>query len=243
MRTTVRIRTRDRWLALLAIVGFLVICVAASAGRAQHGRPAPTVLQSASAKPKTFQADPSDALEAPPPARHFRFQLPLHWLAKLSIIAAALGLVALIWLIVGVVPRLSYRRRRPSRAPPEDEAVPELAEYPSEELNRTFATALTAVAIGDANRAIVACWIRLEQIAEDCGYVRLPSETSTELVTKWLGATSLPTGPLGELAQLYREARYSGHAMSAAATDRARTALTQLRAAFVPAQPTGRADG
>lgn len=232
MRTTVRIRTRDRWLAVLAIVGFLVVCVAATAGRDVRPIGRPTVQGAPSQSPRTEVAQVNDELNAPPKQHHLHLHLPLGLFAKLLVLAAAAGLLLAIRLIVGVVPKLQFRRRRPPRSAPDNYAPPDFPRPAADQVVRALATALSDVSAGNANRAIVACWIRLEQISEQAGYARQPSETSTELVTKWLGGSRLPDQPLNELALLYRQARYSSHALPPAAIERARAALTQLRAAF-----------
>ncbi|HEX2903603.1 MAG TPA: DUF4129 domain-containing protein [Jatrophihabitans sp.] len=237
-----KIRARDRALAVLAVLGFLAVGLAASAQRPVQHPAGPAAVASGTPRSRTDQAQHTDVAQQPP-SGHVHLRLPWSVLGRLAVLAAALGLLALIWLIVGVVPRLSYRRRRPARAPPIEQAPVALAAPVTEQVRRLLSGALADVDVGDANRAIIACWLRLEQLAESAGYVRLPAETSTELVAKWLSGTRLPEDALTDLAALYREARYSGHRLDRAGVERARAALTGLRHAFDVAGSAGRADG
>jgi hypothetical protein len=97
------------------------------------------------------------------------------------------------------------------------------------EVSDTLDDTLAAFHRGDREGAIIACWIRLEQIAEAAGFARLSSETSSELADRWLTRLPVSRKLLHALAELYREARYSSHRLPESALDTARTALEQLR--------------
>jgi hypothetical protein len=240
VRATVRIRTRDRWLAALAVLAFLLVCFAATAGRTHQRPPTTTVTLVPNSQARTVSADPTDDLHGVPPSHHYHFWTP-PWrlLRDLTVLLAAVGLLLLIWLIVRWLPGLSMSRAL-RRAGSEHEAIADAVPDQVADVSRALTEALVAIELGDANRAIVACWIRLEQIAEEVGFARQPWETSTDLVTRWLGLASVPAEPLAELAELYREARYSGHAMSPASVEQARATLTRLRRAFVLDEPRAR---
>jgi hypothetical protein len=81
---------------------------------------------------------------------------------------------------------------------------------------------------GDVRDAIVACWVRLEELALEAGVVRLPSDTATELVERFLRALEVDPRPVADLARLFHEARFSSHAMGEDARVRARTDLDDL---------------
>ena len=238
MRATVRIRTRDRWLVVLAVLAFLLVCFAATAGRTHQRPPTTTVTVTAPTQRSSTAATHDEGHGKPPPSRKF-WTPPWRLLRDLTVLLAAVGLLLLIWLIVRWLPGLSMSRAL-RRAGPEDEAIADAVPDQVAGVSRALSEALVAIELGDANRAIVACWIRLEQIAEEVGFARQPWETSTDLVTRWLGLASVPAEPLAELAELYREARYSGHAMSPASVEQARTTLTRLRHAFVLDEPLAR---
>ena len=62
---------------------------------------------------------------------------------------------------------------------------------------------------GDARSAVIACWVRLEEVAQAAGTPRAPSDAPADLVTRLLGAHQVSTAALTSLADLYRAARYS----------------------------------
>ena len=226
--STVRLRARDRWLVLLAGLGFLVVCVAANA---TPRRPSAGPLHTSIPTPRdTMSTAPAVQNELDPPrASHFHFGVPWWLLEKLLIVLLGIGAVLLILLIVRLVPGMRMPRvRRPVME--EDENLPSIR--PDEVAGRVSATlddALAAFRHGDRQRAVIACWIRLEQIAEAAGFARQRSETSSELADRWLARLPVSRQLLMTLAELYREARYSSHRISDVALDTARSALEQLR--------------
>jgi hypothetical protein len=148
-----------------------------------------------------------------------------------DVLTLLLGIGALlaILLIVRLAPKLQRRPRR--RRNEDDPAVyaPVLTpEQVSKQVSETLDDALAAFRRGDRERAIIACWIRLEQIAEQAGFARMSSETSSELAARWLTRLPVSRAPLFTLAELYREARYSSHRLDEAALVTARGALEQL---------------
>ncbi|HEX6497994.1 MAG TPA: DUF4129 domain-containing protein [Micromonosporaceae bacterium] len=85
----------------------------------------------------------------------------------------------------------------------------------------------------DPRRAVIACWVRLEQAAAAAGTPRQPGDTSTDLVRRLLAAHQVSAGVLDDLAGVYRLARYATHTVDPSMRDRARTALRHLRAELV----------
>ncbi|HEV7964656.1 MAG TPA: DUF4129 domain-containing protein [Actinoplanes sp.] len=61
----------------------------------------------------------------------------------------------------------------------------------------------------DPRRAVIACWVRLEEAAAAAGTARQPGDTSTDLVARLLVAHRVSRPVLGEFAAVYREARYA----------------------------------
>jgi hypothetical protein len=214
---------------VLAGLGFLVICLAANATpRRPVAGPLntsiPTARQTASSAP------PITDLPEPVRASHFHFNVPWWLFYKLLIVLLpTVGVLLLILLIVRLVPGMHLPRvRRPAVEQTED--LPSIR--PDEVASQVTATlddTIAAFRQGDRQRAVIACWIRLEQIAEAAGFARQRSETSSELADRWLARLPLSREPLLTLAELYREARYSSHRLPDAALDTARSALEQLR--------------
>jgi hypothetical protein len=87
---------------------------------------------------------------------------------------------------------------------------------------------MAAVEAGGPRDGIVACWLRLEESVAACGVAPRPSETSTELVTRVLRSLDVDPRAVAALARLYREARFSDHALGEGAREQARAALRSL---------------
>ncbi len=82
----------------------------------------------------------------------------------------------------------------------------------------------------DPRRAVIACWVRLEEAAASAGTPRQPGDSPTDLVLRLLSAHQVSAPVLYPLADLYRLARYATHSVDTGMRDRARSALRQLRA-------------
>ena len=70
-----------------------------------------------------------------------------------------------------------------------------------------------ALQSGSPRNAITACWLRLEEIVGKTGVQRDPADTSTDFVRKVLTASTADADAINRLAELFREARFSSHAM------------------------------
>jgi hypothetical protein len=88
----------------------------------------------------------------------------------------------------------------------------------------------------DPRRAVIACWVRLEQAAAVAGTHRAPGDTSTDLVGRLLAEHQVSAAVLYAMAEVYRLARYATHTVDSAMRDQARAALGQVRAEL--ARPT-----
>ena len=82
---------------------------------------------------------------------------------------------------------------------------------------------------GDARSAVIACWVRLEEVARAAGTPRALSDAPADLVTRLLGAHQVSTAALTELADLYRAARYSTTVIDNSMRERALSALGTIR--------------
>ncbi|WP_091538016.1 DUF4129 domain-containing protein [Modestobacter sp. DSM 44400] len=152
-------------------------------------------------------------------------------LLALILVVAAVTLAVLV--------RLAWRffagravRRRPDPsplgpAPPVDAELPAAVER-----------ALLAVEQPDAREAVVRAWLLLGEAAAVAGTAARTSETATEYAERLAAVHRLPVPSVHRLAELYREARFSGHEVGAAQRDAARTELQLLRGALAgrPAQ-------
>ncbi|PTA42784.1 DUF4129 domain-containing protein [Micromonospora sp. RP3T] len=88
----------------------------------------------------------------------------------------------------------------------------------------------------DPRTAVIACWVRLEEAAEDTGVPRRTGDTPTDLVSRLLrgdpeaGIPAIASADvLDGFAHVYREARYATHPVDERTRDQARAALRRLR--------------
>ena len=103
-----------------------------------------------------------------------------------------------------------------------------LPETTMHEVGADISDARNALLGGDARNGIVACWMRLERGALDVGLPRWAAETADEYSRRVVTSTSVDPAPLDELADLYREARFSSHRLSEHHRDRASIALGRI---------------
>lgn len=96
---------------------------------------------------------------------------------------------------------------------------------------------LDALTRGEPRNAIVATWVALEDGAAAAGLPRHAAETSTEYVQRVLRSWDVDPRSLGELAALFREARFSTHALVEEHRSRAVRALAAIRADLGRARP------
>lgn len=82
----------------------------------------------------------------------------------------------------------------------------------------------------DPRRAVIACWVRLEEAAAAAGTPRRPGDTPTDLVARLLGAHQVSRPVLDEFAAVYREARYATHVVDEQMRAAAVRSLGHLRA-------------
>jgi hypothetical protein len=91
---------------------------------------------------------------------------------------------------------------------------------------------VAALAEGPPRDAIVLCWVRLEEDAGGAGLPRHPWETSAEFTRRVITSQLVGSTAIGQLAALYREARFSRHPMSEQDRATAREALATVHASL-----------
>lgn len=131
-------------------------------------------------------------------------------------------IVALVWLA------LRWFRSRP-REPDHDFAETDPGEELAALLQAT-SQAPTGVrgAEGEPRNDVVACWVALEEGVARAGLTPEPSETSADLARRVLHRWRVDEDAVSTLARLYREARFSRHAMTPAHRVQAQTAVTLI---------------
>jgi hypothetical protein len=152
----------------------------------------------------------------------------LGWLelvGRVVLVAVVAGmLVALWWGSRLRDPRLTLRPLPPARPAP-----------PADELVAAVQAGLADLAGGDPRRAVIACWLRLEEAAGAAGVARHPYDTSTDLVLRLLRGFDVREPALAGFAELYRLARYAPHPVDERMSGRARAFLRELRDGLVRA--------
>lgn len=81
----------------------------------------------------------------------------------------------------------------------------------------------------DPRRAVIACWVRLEQAAAAAGTARHPGDTPADLVGRLLAEQQVDSQVLAALLEVYRQARYATHTVDDQMRQQARSALQRLR--------------
>jgi hypothetical protein len=85
-----------------------------------------------------------------------------------------------------------------------------------------------ALAGSDVRNGIVACWVVFEEAAAAAGVDRQPAETASAFVVRFLHLLDVDPRPVGALARLFLEARFSSHPMGADARAHAERALRAI---------------
>jgi hypothetical protein len=120
-------------------------------------------------------------------------------------------------------------RRQARRAPRPAPAVP--SQPTADEVVAALDAGLEELSDTDRDprRAVIACWVRLEQAAAAAGTPRHPGDTPTDLVSRLLAEQRVDARLLSALRDVYREARYATHTVDDRMRAEARGALQRLR--------------
>lgn len=218
-----------RRLLPLAIVGGLLAVAAVAASVATpgvHSVPIPT--ESPDNRAGGFPTSASPSLGGTPGTPHTGGLVPAWaaWIEAAIVVAITLAIIAILvwhfisnyWLNIRQVPKDRANKveamsaRRDELIAAVDEGIERLASD------------------GDPRSAIIACWVRLEEVAEAAGTPRDPSDAPADLVTRLLSAHRVSRRALTSLADLYRAARYSTIPIDEGMRQRALAALGQVRA-------------
>ncbi|MFU8849594.1 DUF4129 domain-containing protein [Micromonospora sp. SL1-18] len=157
------------------------------------------------------------------------------WILTAAMVVLGLAMLVAVGYLVWTV--VSGALRRTTRAVPAQRA-----RRTAEGTAREVVAALDAGLVElddrstDPRTAVIACWVRLEEAAEEAGVPRLAGDTSTDLVSRLLrgdpaaGVPAIASADvLDGFARVYREARYATHAVDERMRDQARAALQRLR--------------
>ncbi|WP_426566301.1 DUF4129 domain-containing protein [Angustibacter sp. McL0619] len=192
--------------------------------------PPPTSSATPGSDTPTTSATP---LPTPPPATHT-------WIGTvLAVVFAALFVAVVVACVVLVVRSARTRhRRRLLPGVQRGEAAPDLPTSVKLAVASRREQQEAALRQGTPRNAIVACWLELEEAVGATGVEPRASETAAELTSRVLGRLDVDRTSIRDLAELYREARFSRHPMVEADRDAAIAALRRLHA-DLPAPSAG----
>ncbi|GAA4923375.1 DUF4129 domain-containing protein [Actinoplanes utahensis] len=215
-----------RWWPLAAVLGLLfVIALAATRSEPQLDqiRPESTVTTRPPLLPSRPTAEPS-ARAVPEPAQGLPDWVGTATLAVLGA-GALLMVIGLCWALIR-----DYLRRRPARTGRRGES--RRPQRTAEDLVAALDAGLEELSDTDRDprRAVIACWVRLEDAAAAAGTPRHPGDSPTDYVGRLLAEQRVDAGVLAALLAVYREARYATHTVDDRMRQQARSALERLRA-------------
>lgn len=149
--------------------------------------------------------------------------------------------------LLATLGRRALRRRRPPGAlAPHEAPRPDPLPRAVDGLADQVAEASAAVGrAGTPRNAVVAAWIRLQRSVAVAGLPAAPAETPTEYLARVLATWEVDRTALDELAELYREARFSDHPIGQRHRDAALRALAAVHADLAQAagHPIGQGRG
>lgn len=219
-----------RWWPLAAVLALLfVTSLAATRSEPQLDRfnPDPAPVQ---AGPRFAPEVPDATPAAGPtgPAAEASHGLP-DWVGTAALVVLAVAGAVIVGLVVFALIRDQARRRARKAgrrgagadAPRTAEELVAALDAGIEELSDTDR---------DPRRAVIACWVRLEQAAAAAGTPRHPGDSPTDLVGRLLNEQRVDAAVLAALLTVYREARYATHTVDDRMRVQARSALERLRA-------------
>ena len=227
-----------RWWPLAAVLGLLFLAsLAATRSEPQLERINPAAEPTRDAPPLLPPApEPVAADDASPGAGQAASGLP-DWLgtaALVVLVIAGLCVIALVaWAIVRDQARRRQRRGGRSVAVRSDSRT-------AEDLVAALDAGLEELSDADRDprRAVIACWVRLEQAAAAAGTPRHPGDSPTDLVGRLLSEQQVDAGVLAALLEVYRQARYATRAaVDAQMRAQALSALQRLRTDLGTAVP------
>ena len=220
-----------RWWPLAAVLGLLFLTsLAATRSQPQLEQIRPQATQAEEPPPllppEPLETPAGDAGTgaAPEPAQG----LP-DWIDTAALVVLGIAGLVVIAVVAWAIVRDQTRRRagrRRLRAPAEPE--PRTAE----DLVAALDAGLEELSDADRDprRAVIACWVRLEQAAAAAGTPRHPGDSPTDLVGRLLAEQRVDGEVLAALLEVYRQARYATHTVDDQMRVQARSALERLRA-------------
>jgi Domain of unknown function (DUF4129) len=222
---------RGTWLPLFGVGALLGLAALAAALSSPQVTQVPLPHQrEPTGTPSLAGASPPAIPTAPPGGRDWvGFTIP-GWLSPLATALCGAVVVVVVAVLVWYIIRdyMPVRRAAPVVEPGE----PDRLTARTEDVVAAVDAGLAGLSDTDRDprRAIIACWLRLEEAAAAAGTPREPGDTSTDLVVRLLAAHRVSRRVLDELAAMYRWARYGTGPVDEDMRSTAVAALRQVRA-------------
>jgi hypothetical protein len=218
-----------RWWPLAAVIGLLFLAsVAATRSLPQLERIHPASAQVEEEAPLL----PTEPIRPSEPAAESGSTptapgLP-GWMTTAALAVLGVAALVLIGLVIWAIVRDQARRRGRRPVPQRDRTDANTAE----DLVAALDAGLEELSDADRDprRAVIACWVRLEQAAAAAGTPRHAGDSPTDLVGRLLREQQVDAGVLAALLEVYRQARYATRTVDDQMRARARSALQRLRA-------------
>ncbi|MFF4017441.1 DUF4129 domain-containing protein [Streptomyces sp. NPDC001843] len=174
-------------------------------------------------EPLPLPSPRQDPAPAPPPAQHTGHSMHL----GLTRVLLGLGIALLVVVVATAALHLWRHLTRPPIL--NSPATYATLDDEQERLAHAVDSGRRALLDGtDARAAVIACYAAMEKSLADSGVIRRVSDSPQDLLERAV-AGGLPTGTAaGTLTALFREARYSTHAMDGGHRDRAAAALAEI---------------
>ncbi|MEV8505291.1 DUF4129 domain-containing protein [Actinoplanes sp. NPDC051475] len=219
-----------RWWPLAAVLALLFLASLAatrSAPQLERFNPDAGAEAEATAAP-LLPPSPEPIRSATPEPVEAARGLP-GWVGTAAWIVIGLAVIAVIVLVIWAVLREQGRRRarRTGRR-----VAPRADSRTAEDLVAALDAGLQELSDTDRDprRAVIACWVRLEQAAAAAGTPRHAGDSPTDLVARLLAEQRVEATVLTPFADVYRQARYATHTVDDQMRRQAVTALERLRA-------------
>jgi hypothetical protein len=221
-----------RWVPL-TLVGAMIGAAAVAASLATPGArsiPEPEISFVAPRSAATGSLDTGAGITAQPRSSRAvsTMEIPQWLQTVVGYICAVLGIAVfgyLTWLLIRMA--LETRAKQPATPGNTDDVTMSKRRAVLAAVDAGIAE--LASEDGDARSAVIACWVRLEEVAAAAGTPRSTSDSAADLVHRLLHAHQVSAPVLESLAELYRAARYGTHEIDPSMRARARHALSQLR--------------
>jgi hypothetical protein len=217
-----------RWWPLAAVLGLLFLAsLAATRSAPQLERFNPDAAPSVEAAP-LLPPSPEAVVEPSRQPAEAGGELP-DWTGTVALVV--LGVLAVV--VLGLVTWALLRQTMSRRGSRKGRRDPRRTETSTaEDLVAALDAGLQELSDTDRDprRAVIACWVRLEQAAAAAGTPRHAGDSPTDLVARLLAEQHLDAGVLTPFAAVYRQARYATHTVDDQMRRQARAALERLRA-------------